>query len=99
MIGDFKYGAAVEAATYRQRLVKRTELEYYAIDTAYTTDCGYETAVAMLGMFGRGRPWRIVEYYSTREEAAKGHGKWVKFCKTNNPTSVYDVQLQQEVKL
>ena len=75
---------------YEYRVVARTEVGDYTIDTAYTSDYGYETAI-----------WKgdndmiIVERYSNKQESEIGHKKWCEFCKTN-PKSAYSVQLDRE---
>ena len=78
---------------YEERLVANTKVENYTIDTAYTSDYGYETAI-----------WKddndmvIVERYSDKETSREGHKKWCDFCKTK-PEKVYSVQLDEEIKL
>ena len=48
------------------------------VSTVLTSDCGYETAL----LDGSGA--HPVERYETREEAIKGHEKWVEFAKDEN---------------
>lgn len=75
---------------YEDRLVENTKVNNYTIDTAFTSDYGYETAI-----------WKddnemiIVERYDTKEQSVDGHKKWCEFCKTN-PKSVFSVQLDEE---
>lgn len=63
----------------------------YTIDTCYTVDQGYETAM-----------WKddgdiiIVERYPNKMRAEIGHSKWCEFAKTN-PKFVYSVQLDEFV--
>lgn len=63
----------------------------YTIDTCYTIDQGYETAM-----------WKddgdiiIVERYPNKMRAEVGHSKWCEFAKTN-PKFVYSVQLDEFV--
>ena len=63
----------------------------YTIDTCYTVDQGYETAM-----------WKgdgdiiIVERYPNKMRAEIGHSKWCEFAKTN-PKFVYSVQLDEYV--
>lgn len=64
---------------YEERKVSRTELENgLKIDTAYTSDEGYETAISDIT-----EDWFPVERYGTKEESEAGHKKWVEFAKTN----------------
>lgn len=82
--------AITDKDNYEDRVVARDEVSDYTIDTAYTSDYGYETAI-----------WKgdndiiIVERYSNKEESEIGHKKWCEFCKTS-PKSVYSVQLDRE---
>lgn len=77
---------------YNTRKVKRDKVGDYTIDTAYTSDYGYETAI-----------WKfnnlmiIVERYDSKKESKIGHEKWCEFCK-NNPKKAYSVQLDKMVK-
>ena len=63
----------------------------YTIDTCYTVDQGYETAM-----------WKgdgdiiIVERYPNKMRAEIGHSKWCEFAKTN-PKFVYSVQLDEYI--
>lgn len=86
-------GMMQDRNNYEERLVARTKIENYTIDTAYTSDYGYETAI-----------WKddndmvIVERYPDMEESEEGHKKWCDFCKTK-PEKVYSVQFDEEMKL
>ena len=63
---------------YDKRKIERVEpLENggIGVSTAWTTDCGYETA--LLDDNGV----HPVERYPDRESTVKGHKKWVKFTK------------------
>ena len=68
-----------------------TKIQGYTIDTCYTADCGYETAIwhDKLGSMV------IVERYSNKEEAKIGHEKWVKYCK-KRPKTAFSVQFNEE---
>ncbi len=56
----------------------RTELDNAIIDTCIAFDTNeWETGI------NRGGDWIIVEQYSTRDKAKKGHNKWLKKLKTN----------------
>ena len=70
---------------YEDRKVGKVEAENnngIGVSTAYTSDEGYETA--LLDNNGT----HPVERYETKEEAAKGHSRWVKFAKTANDKEV-----------
>ena len=73
----------------RGEQIGRTEVGDYLVDTCYTSDCGFETAIVK-----DGGDWIVCEYYKNSHEAKKGHKKWCEFCKTN-PKEVYSVQLEQ----
>lgn len=83
-------GCLLDRNNYEDRVVARDKVGNYTIDTAYTSDYGYETAI-----------WKgdndmiIVERYSNKQESEIGHKKWCEFCKTN-PKSAYSVQLDSE---
>ena len=62
---------------YEERKVDRFEKDDMIIDTCYASDTGlYETAISHPKY--NGGSWIIVEEYENREEAQKGHNKWVK---------------------
>lgn len=84
------YGMVCDYGTYKDRAVKNDKVGDYTIDTAYTSDYGYETAIKKYN-----NAWIIVERYSNKEESKTGHKKWCEFCKTN-PKSVYSVQWNEE---
>jgi quinol monooxygenase YgiN len=62
---------------YENRKVSRFELGKLIVDTCSVTDTGhpYETAVAH-PQFNDNK-WIVVEQYDSREDAVKGHNKWV----------------------
>lgn len=80
------YGIMMDKDNYNERVVAYDEIENYTIDTAYTSDYGYETAI-----------WKddndmvIVERYPDKETSREGHKKWCEHCKTK-PKTVYSVQ-------
>ena len=76
--------------TYENRKVNRTDINGYTIDTAYTSDYGYETAIWKNGQ----HDMAIVERYADKSEAIEGHNKWVEFCKTN-PSKVWNIQTDE----
>ncbi len=64
----------------RGKVVGRDEFESCGrdilVDTCFTMDTGmYETAIRV-----NNDPIIIVEEYNTKEEAEKGHEKWVETC-------------------
>lgn len=67
-------------------LVGRDTVGDYTIDTCYTIDQGYETAVWV-----EGGEIIIVQRYSNRELAEKGHKVWCMTCLTK-PEKIYSVQ-------
>lgn len=71
----------------------RTNINDYTIDSCYTFDEGYETAI-----WYKDNDMVIVERYSNKEDMSKGHQKWCDFCK-NNPKEVYSVQYDETVSL
>ena len=84
------FGAMFDYDNYASRKVDCTDINDYTIDTDYTSDYGYETAI-----------WKndsddmaIVERYVDKIEAIKGHNKWVEFCKTN-PSKVWNIQTDE----
>lgn len=70
-----------------------TTVDTYIVDSCYTFDEGYETAI-----MNNGNAWVIVERYPTYEEMKIGHEKWCKFCETE-PTEVYSVQTDEMEEL
>lgn len=73
--------------------VLRTEVNDFIIDSCYTFDAGYETAICK-----NNGDWIIVERYSTFGIMEVGHKKWCKFCETN-PSELYSVQFDKTVQL
>ena len=61
-------------------------VEDYEIDTCYTVDQGYETAI-----------WKgngtivVTQRYASRDEAVEGHELWIEYCKLN-PVAAYSPQ-------
>lgn len=83
-LNPFDWGRGEEAG--------HTEVGEYLVDTCYTRDCGFETAILK-----NDGDWIVVEYYKNLSEAKKGHEKWCKFCETN-PKEVYSIQINQMKK-
>ena len=71
----------------RGETVGRDEINNYTIDTCYTVDQGWETAV-----WYKNYPMIIVARYPDKETAAQGHQSWVETCTTNRPTHAFSVQ-------
>jgi len=77
---------------YEERNVKNTEVGKAIIDTSAINDSSkpYETGIQH-PEYNKG-DWIIVELYNTKEEAEKGHYKWVqKFSGKKLPASLIDV--------
>ena len=70
--------------------VGREVVNNYTIDTCYTADCGWETAVWYMDY-----PMIIVARYETKEQAQQGHDAWVDTCTTNCPSHAYSVQTER----
>ncbi len=70
----------------RQDAVGHDEVGDYTIDTCYTVDQGWETAV-----------WKgehdmiIVGRYASKEDAKRGHDDWCAVC-AHNPVKAWSVQ-------
>ena len=71
----------------RQDIVGRDEVNNYTIDTCYTVDQGWETAV-----WYDTYPMIIVARYPDREMAQQGHNNWVETCRDNHPSHALSVQ-------
>lgn len=71
----------------RQDVVGRDEVNNYTIDTCYTIDQGWETAVWYMEY-----PMVIVARYPDKETAQQGHNNWVETCRENCPTHAFSVQ-------
>ena len=76
---------------YENRKVNRTDINGYTIDTAYTSDYGYETAIWKNGQ----NDMAIVERYANKIDAVEGHSKWIAFCK-DNPSKVWNIQTEED---
>lgn len=71
----------------RGEIVGRDEINDYTIDTCYTIDQGWETAV-----WYENYNMIIVARYPDKETAQQGHDTWVDTCTTNRPTHAFSVQ-------
>lgn len=79
-----------------QRKVKNTEIKDCVVDTCYANDTEmFETGISYKKI--NDGNWVVVEEYSTKEEAKKGHEKWVKKMK-KNPKSLYDVHREMRLR-
>ena len=70
---------------YEERKVDNYEKDNIVIDTCRVTDSlqPYETGVCH-PKYNNGN-WIIVEMYDTKEDAKKGHDKWVKKMTSSKP--------------
>lgn len=73
----------------RSEVVGRDIVGDYTIDTCYTVDQGWETAV-----WKDENPMIIVGRYATKEEAKKGHEDWCEVCQLE-PVSAWSVQMDE----
>lgn len=94
----YENGGNERAKQEREELEKnnevlRNKVGEYTIDSCWTFDCGYETAI-----WRKNNPVIIVERYETEEDMKKGHKKWKEFCK-GKPIKVYSVQLDEMCEL
>lgn len=65
-----------DADNYSSRKVARDDVRGLSISTAFTSDCGYETAVIDANGV------HPVQRYSSKEESEDGHKSWLKKAKT-----------------
>lgn len=70
-----------------ERLVENTIINEIEIDTCLADDMGkdYETGLFVKGV------WYIAEDYDTKEEAKKGHKKYVELIKNKKLKEVTDI--------
>lgn len=62
-----------DIGNYEKRKLEKTILKNgLKVSTAFTSDCGWETAIL------DGGEVHPVERYDTKDEAKQGHDKWVK---------------------
>lgn len=92
---DELFGWQGMIGNYDERKVARDEVNDYTIDTVLVTDRSwlYETAI-MHEDFNDG-DWIIVEGYDTKEDAIKGHKKWLEKCKIENIVQLTDCYTEQ----
>jgi len=78
----------LDANNYEERLVENSKINDFVVDTCYTSDYGYETAINKFD-----GDWIVVERYKDKEKSKEGHKKWCKWCLDNpDAESVYSVQ-------
>jgi hypothetical protein len=83
----------MDAGNYEDRKVANFVDDDFTIDTCSVSDGrkNYETAV--MHILYNDNKWIIVEAYDTKEEAQKGHDKWVKIMSSKElPKSLKDCQ-------
>lgn len=73
----------------RSEVVGRDTVDEYTIDTCYTIDQGWETAV-----WKGSNPMIIVGRWASKEAAQEGHNDWCEVCKLE-PNSAWSVQTEQ----
>lgn len=71
-----------DAGDYAMRNVARDTVDTLLIDTAFTSDEGYETAIIDKNQTCP------VERYKDRESSEEGHKKWIKWCQDKNNIKV-----------
>ena len=64
----------------------------YTIDTCYTLDCGWETAV-----WKEPNTMVIVARYPDQDTAVEGHKQWMELCEMR-PRQAWSVQLNRYVE-
>ena len=79
---------AILGENNRGEVVGKDTINDYTIDTSYTIDQGWETAV-----WKGSNPMIIVDRYASKEDAQKGHENWCEACKLN-PSSAWSVQME-----
>lgn len=72
----------------RSEVIGHDTVNDYTIDTCYTIDQGWETAV-----WKGNNPMIIVDRYASKEDAQEGHENWCEACKLN-PSSAWSVQME-----
>ena len=87
----FGLGIMGMVGNYESRKVDNTEVNNAVIDTVRITDSvhNYETGVTHPAF--NDNAWIIVEEYDTKEQAQKGHDKWVKEFTDKLPKTIKDI--------
>lgn len=65
------------AFNYKERLVENTKVNGAVIDTCRVTDSSNAYEIDITHPYYNNNRWVIVETYDTKEEARRGHKKWV----------------------
>ena len=73
----------------RSEVIGRDTVGEYTIDTCYTVDQGWETAI-----WKGSNPMIIVGRWASKEAAQEGHSDWYEVCKLE-PNSAWSVQTEQ----
>ncbi len=75
------------ASNHEERLVANDTINDIEIDTCLANDMGkdYETGLCINGT------WYIAEDYDTKEEAQKGHEKYMNLIKTKQLKEIIDI--------
>ena len=73
--------------TNEERVVSNTVINGIEIDTCFANDMGkdYETGICINGI------WFIAEDYDTKEDAKKGHEKYVTLIKNKKLKEIVDI--------
>jgi len=75
--------------------VFRTEGEGWVVDTCKPPDTNlWETGISRDGE----KTWSIVEQYKNRDEAKKGHEKWVKLMRENPNRELPNIDIYENVE-
>jgi len=78
-----KFIIALMNGTLRGEIIGRDEFDGILVDTCWTSDTSwYETYISTPEASA------VVEKYPNKEEAIKGHKKWVKIMKENPNTEI-----------
>ena len=83
------FEACASGEELRGEVIGRDQVYDYTIDTCYTADCGWETAV-----WKDDNPMVIVARYETKEEAEEGHDDWCAVCLLQ-PDTVWSIQTER----
>lgn len=76
---------------YDERLVENTRINGYEIDTVEVNDRSWQYETAIKHKDINDGKWVVVQGYSSKEEAEKGHEKWVIKCRKNINT-LFDIE-------
>lgn len=90
----------LDLLTFFTNFKEHHRIDYYydedkniMVSTAYTADCGYETAI----LHPEFSPYHIiVEYYDTVEQAKEGHAQWVIKMKEDTIPTLTDISTYRD---